>query len=88
LNREEDMFPYAMILISNKDPRDIFDKYNLKIEKIFILVEPKISKDSETSQKDSKEKASVFVKSIELLVGPCPLSSTPSKEIYPPLSEL
>jgi two-component system chemotaxis sensor kinase CheA len=56
LNREEDIFPYAMILISNKDPRDIFDKYNLKIEKIFILVEPKISKDSETSQKDSKEK--------------------------------
>jgi len=56
LNREEDIFPYAMILISNKDPRDIFDKYNLKIEKIFILVEPKISKDSEASQKDSKEK--------------------------------
>ena len=56
MNREEDIFPYAMILISNKDPRDIFDKYNLKIEKIFILVEPKISKVSETSQKDSKEK--------------------------------
>ncbi len=57
LNREEDILPYAMILISNKDPRDIFDKYNLKIEKIFILVEPKITKDSETSQRESKEKA-------------------------------
>jgi two-component system, chemotaxis family, sensor kinase CheA len=57
INREEDIFPYAMILISDKDPRDIFKKYNIIIEKIFILVEPKINDPSTYSSKDSKEKS-------------------------------
>ncbi len=60
INREDDIFPYAMILISDKDPREIFKKYNITIEKMFILVEPKINDSSNFSSKESKEKAESF----------------------------
>lgn len=57
INREEDIFPYAMILISDKDPREIFSKYNIIIEKIFILVEPKNNDSSNYSTKEPREKS-------------------------------